>query len=217
VERNLLEEAMIKDRVPDRPHCEALKAAGMPQETEQWRDIKDHEGSYAISTFGRVMSYPKRGNHHRNQIVMPYGGSRGLKYRIVQLWINGGKDIRSVHRLVAEHFLLCPVGCTEVNHIDGNPANNHVSNLEWCTSRQNLLHAYAMGVRSSKGEQNANHILTQREVDFIRYIRGIYPGIKTVDIARFYGISAAQINQILAFKRWNQQPTSSSGACGRGM
>lgn len=54
-------------------------------------------------------------------------------------------DIRhkkySIHRLVAEAFIPNPDNKTQINHIDGNPLNNHVNNLEWSTSSENQFHS----------------------------------------------------------------------------
>lgn len=47
----------------------------------------------------------------------------------------------AVHRMIAETFIPNPENKKEVNHIDGNPANNDVSNLEWCTRRENMMSA----------------------------------------------------------------------------
>jgi hypothetical protein len=51
-----------------------------------------------------------------------------------------------VHRLVAQTYLPNPRKLKEVNHKDGNPSNNHVKNLEWCTPSENVKHAHQLGL-----------------------------------------------------------------------
>lgn len=51
-----------------------------------------------------------------------------------------------VHRLVAETYLDNPNNLPQVNHIDGNKANNHVTNLEWVSVSDNAKHAYRVGL-----------------------------------------------------------------------
>ena len=62
-----------------------------------------------------------------------------------------------VHRLIAAAFLECPdadpMGTErcQVNHIDSNPANNKVANLEWTSPSENMTHAAIMKrVREAK-------------------------------------------------------------------
>lgn len=54
-----------------------------------------------------------------------------------------------VHRVVAEIYLLNPEGLSDVNHKDGNKDNNHVDNLEWCSRKDNLLHAMRTGLHAN--------------------------------------------------------------------
>jgi hypothetical protein len=54
--------------------------------------------------------------------------------------------LHQVHRLVAKEFIPNDDPKKEINHKDGNPKNNHVSNLEWVTHSENLIHAHANGL-----------------------------------------------------------------------
>jgi len=60
----------------------------------------------------------------------------------LRVGINGKKH--RVHRLVAKAFLEPPPSekHTQVNHIDGDPANNHADNLEWVTPSENIRHSH---------------------------------------------------------------------------
>ena len=72
--------------------------------------------------------------------------SRG--YRRVTLCVSGKTERFLVHRMVAEVFLPKKAGQDEVNHLDGVPGNDMVTNLEWTTRSGNQLHAIAMGKKA---------------------------------------------------------------------
>ena len=110
----------------------------------RWKPVKGYEGLYAVSDRGEVMSLPrivkgKRACCRRLRILSQ--GTRGQSYRMykcVQLSKNGKSETLSVHRLVAEAFIENPNNYPEVNHIDNDPFNNKVENLEWCTRIYNI-------------------------------------------------------------------------------
>ena len=54
------------------------------------------------------------------------------------------------HRLVAKAFLAPDPVRSIVNHKDGDKTNNNVSNLEWCTLGENVLHALRAGLHCNK-------------------------------------------------------------------
>lgn len=91
----------------------------------EWRVYKSN---YSVSSCGLVR------NDKTQRILKPrhnYGGY--LKVRIL-----GSEHL--VHRMVAQAFL--GESSLEVNHKDGNKENNHLKNLEYCTSSENTLHYY---------------------------------------------------------------------------
>ena len=96
---------------------------------------------YAVTTEGDVYSLNyrnKRGVIHKLKTYDNKG------YRLVSLTDSKGKRKRTVHRIVAETFIPNHDNLPQVNHIDGNKANNNVSNLEWVTPSQNLKHHFKL-------------------------------------------------------------------------
>ena len=72
-------------------------------------------------------------------------------YLSVQLFDENGKSKRFlIHRLVAAAFVPNPENLPQVNHIDENPLNNAVSNLEWCTAKYNMNYGNGAKTRHSK-------------------------------------------------------------------
>lgn len=78
-------------------------------------------------------------------------------YINIKLYLNNKNKVFKIHRLVALTFLDKPKNKNIVNHLDGNPLNNHVSNLEWTTNRGNTEHS--IGIKINKHDLKTNKII----------------------------------------------------------
>lgn len=175
------------------------------------KDILGFEGRYSINETGDVFAHPKKVAVGRNGGVRDYGWHKlsatkpmkGLDYTRVYLAKDGKKFPRLTHRLVAETYIPNPDNLPVVNHLDGNPGNNHVSNLEWCTVRANSIHAYAFGLhKPSKlfGEANGQSKITAETVKAMRQCF-VETG-NTAEVARRFGLKAKHAYDICHGKRW---------------
>ena len=120
-------------------------------ENEIWKPISDLPG-YEVSNYGRVKKLGGASKatsrkflpDRKEKIYVIKKCPKG--YSRVTIIISGVKYYRLVHRLVAFAFIPLVDGKTHVNHIDGNKANNHYLNLEWCTPAENNKHAIETGL-----------------------------------------------------------------------
>mgnify|MGYP004528481081 FL=1 len=89
--------------------------------------------NYSIDEFGRVKSI------YVAKLLKPRTAGRG--YFCYQLRNDNGIKNEYIHRLVATTFIPNPNNLPQVDHIDGNKANNHVSNLRWVSNYTNICAA----------------------------------------------------------------------------
>lgn len=117
-----------------------------------WKHIAGYEGIYEVNKEGQVRTCAGKVTYTKHHGVRSWA-QRTLKqktdkggYKRVTLYLNGKPKDHLVHRLVAIAFLPKVDGKELVNHMDGNPSNNELSNLEWCSSKENVNHAFRTGL-----------------------------------------------------------------------
>ena len=115
---------------------------------EIWRSVKDYEGLYEVSSWGRVR------NCRTGRVLRPWKDKE--IYLLVTLHKDGVRKGCLVHRLVGMAFPDL-VGWTEdakdrpfeeleINHKDEDKKNNRVENLEWCNRKYNQAYSLAKTV-----------------------------------------------------------------------
>lgn len=159
---------------------------------ELWKPIAGYEGLYQVSNHGNVRSL-----FRYKKTLKPWAIGTGY----LMVYLSKGKSRRAflVHRLVANAFIPNPENKPQVNHLDENRANNNVSNLEWCTCRENHNH----GSHNEKiSKANRNHPQKSKPVEqctpngeFICF----YPSI--AEAARKTGMNNSEICSCCQGKR----------------
>lgn len=120
-------------------------------EGENWKlfvqtSLKD----YYISDKGRFaaicpVDFKRRKKHYSIRIIAPYKNGKG--YNIIRTTENGNTKYYQLHRAILMTFSpIEGMDDLQVNHKDGNKSNNELSNLEWCTCKENIEHALTNGL-----------------------------------------------------------------------
>lgn len=170
---------------------------------ENWKEIEGFEGYYAISDKGRVMSCDRKIVEKntgsvvtRKSTILKNITTQG--YSRVSLSRNDKKYAKMVHRLVAIAFIPNPYNKREVNHIDGDKNNNHVSNLEWVTPKENTKHAWDTGLcKPSFGESHGCSKFKNEDILLIRSCN-----YSTPVLANMYKVNKSTINRIKKRVSW---------------
>ena len=167
--------------------------------TEQWIQIEGAP-AYSVSNLGQILRKLPGKGARAGHIMKPCPNRDGY-YQLV-LPLNGRRKSVKIARLVAYAFLgPCPLG-HEVNHKDGNKANNTAENLEYVTRRQQMIHAFQTGLKKMLpppplGNANPQAKLMETDVRFI-----LQSPESAGNLAIRYGVSRYHIYNILnGYKR----------------
>lgn len=158
----------------------------------KWVKIKDFP-SYKVSSEGRI----KATNYNHTGVereIRIFKNIRG--YMACNLMYKGVRKRKTVHQLVAIAFLDNPRALTQVNHKNGDKTDNRVSNLEWCTTTENIRHSFSEKLNIPKtGERHAGCKVSDEDVRDIRKLR-LVGGMRLSSIAKLYGICFQNVSLI---------------------
>lgn len=160
------------------------------QSSEQWKPIEGYP-DYRISNFGRVISLKR----DIPRLLKPSTDRYG--YLKVTLTENSKHDPNcKIHRLVAAAFIQNPENKPDLNHKDGNKANNHVSNLEWCTRSENTKHAIRTGLHIPFKAK----ITAKQAIEI--FLKAHAGTLSLSSLSKEYGIAVSTILDIKNGRNW---------------
>lgn len=121
-------------------------------EQEIWKDIPWYEWLYTISSiWNKILSHSR---------VLKWNLIKIRKnidwYYVVSISNKWERNLR-IHRLKAITFIPNPENKPFVNHIDWNKENNELDNLEWCTAKENTVHAHKIWLSWKNNPFNINN------------------------------------------------------------
>lgn len=161
----------------------------------EWRRlvINSQILNYYVSENGDIFSL------YSNKQLTPRIEKTGYVSYSIQI----GKNTKAIraHRLVALTFIPNPENKPEVNHIDANKQNNHVSNLEWVFHDYNMKHARKLGlIMLPRGEDH--HMTKNSEQDIKNVIDLLLKGYTLNEINKMTGVAKNIIQQVQQHRSW---------------
>lgn len=170
---------------------------------EIWKPVVGYETFFEVSNFGRVKSLNYR-DSGRCYLVSPIKNEQG--YVRYSLQVKGQRKTIFGHVLVAKAFIENPYGKPQVNHVDGVKNNNHISNLEWVTAKENMQHAHDTGLMPRTGRKKPVAYGPKRallkpviKIDDNNNIVDRYDSLAQAEID---GFSASKISAVCQGKRY---------------
>ena len=167
---------------------------------EEWRDITGYEGTYQVSSLGRVKSLGN-GKYKKEKILKP--GKRRGGYLSIHLNANGHNKNVSIHKLVALAF---PEICGEwfpdavCHHINENRTDNRPENIRWVTNKFNSNTGTGNRRRSQKMKNHTGISKKINQYDREGNLIAVYPSMREAE--RQTGICASRIGACARKQKW---------------
>lgn len=168
-----------------------------------WKEIPGFDGKYSISKDGKIRSLYSRWGKRKNPMELSVW-QQDKGYKCVKLTRNNGSKKYYIHKLLAQAFIPNPENKPCVNHKDGDPTNNKLSNLEWATYSEDQKHAHKSGLNNkdyATGQNNNLSKLTENEVLEIRAAHKL-DCFNYTEMADAYDVSDVTIRNIIKRKTW---------------
>jgi hypothetical protein len=170
------------------------------QDPTERRAIPGYEGIYEIDILGNVYAMQKHKGLKAGRMNQPTRHKSGYMY--INLSKNKKAKKHYIHCLVMDAFNPTEDKTLEVNHIDGVKSNCALSNLEWLSHAQNMIHARTIDGtwKDHRGESMGSAKLTE---DDVKHIRRLWEnGMQQKEIAPMFGVSPVRISLIVNRKSW---------------
>lgn len=161
---------------------------------EIFKDIIKFENTYQISNLGKVK------NKKTGLFLKPQYNKKGYQY-VYLVYSHTGRIKWYIHRLVAFHFIKNLENKPQVNHLDGNPNNNIVDNLEWCTNEENQRHAVLNNLHYL-GEEHRDSKFTEKSILLLPKLIEI--GFSISQLNELTGVAGINIQKIINGKTWRK-------------
>ena len=150
--------------------------------------------NYSVSESGDIFS------KKTNKILKPYK-QKSTGYYTVNLYNNRKRETVLIHRIVAKVYIPNPENKPNVNHIDFDPSNNAVHNLEWVTQKENVAHTHKHKRNANfEGERSSNSKLTDKEAYEIKFRFTKFTTNK--ELSEIYGVGEETVRKIRKGLRW---------------
>lgn len=172
---------------------------------EEWRSVQGSGGTYEVSSLGRIRSLTRmvvdttgRRQVKRGTVLKPRCHSGG--YRVVNVLDDGKFKTKFVHSIVADAFIGSRPEGHDVNHIDGDKSNNAASNMEYATRKENMDHAWNLGLVDNRGECNGQARYTEDQIR--KCFELVRSGKTQREASELSGVSVGMVQQVWTGNRW---------------